>query len=1280
MRRIGVFALVFLFCLCTATGFAQNATTSLRGVIKDPSGAVVPGATITLSDAATGQKLTATSVGSGEYQLLAIPPAKYLITVIAQGFGNQSKEAELLVNQPATVNFELTVKASTEIVDVTESAQTLNTTDASLGGSADNATIQALPSETRNVPDLLSLQPGVLYLPNSGTDSRNGAVNGGRSDQGNVTLDGVDDNDQVKGYAFTGVLRETQDSVEEFRVATGNTNADAGRSSGAQVSLVTKSGTNKYHGATYEYFRPTNTVSNDFFNKSAQLEAVQFCDSNGGSAATCDPLGNRPPKEIRNIFGIDVGGPIVKDKLFFFANYEGERIAEDPIVVQTTPTAAYKAGSLSYYGDTAANTQDTATQVLDPAVVSALDATVCQVCNGANGSPYTANPGPNPNALAYFAMMPTANGITEGDQLNEGSYTFASPNPISQNTTIVRLDYVPSPKHRIFGRGNLQKDTTAGTVQFPGLPPSYELVDNTKGMTFGDTWTISSNIVNDIRYGYIRQGYGNYGIGTGDYVDFRFLSTATAETRTTIASVPVNNIIDNFNITKGKHNIEIGFNWRLIHQNRNSNASSFNSASTNPYWLGDYPPDPSSLNPTTSVNYPYPDPTCNPSTASACYEPVDGGFENSYLIAYANLVGTVPSVSDQSNYELTSATSGTLLGDGVYLQRHFKANEYEGFVQDAWRIQPNLTMTFGVRYSLLQTPYETKGQEVTPTIDTDAWYKERESAALQGQIYEPDLTFAPAGKFYNKPGLYPKQKDNVAPRFAIVYAPNNKTSIRAGAGIYFDHFGEGLINVYDQQGSFGLSNSVTNPASSEFVEDSPRFIDRRTLPFNNGPVPTQISFPYTPLTTAATDFAITYGIDNKIKTPYTEAFDFSVQRELGAGLTLEANYVGRLGRHLLQSLDLAAPVDYTDPLGGGDYYTASTTLAKIADANGQNAGVSVQPLPYFEDVFPFLANFDYSGESATQTYYSDELTQNRTTYGATEDIADVDFFCYYGCPAGYQPHFWQSQFSSLYSLASIGMSYYNALQLSLHHPMSHGLQFDFNYTFSKSIDMGSDAERVGPNGGSSAILNTWRPYLNRAVSDFDTTHLMTANLVDELPFGKGKAFLSTAGPITNALIGGWQFSGILRFTSGLPFSLFEPGFTTDWQDESYGVVTGHVKAKKYFGAGMVPEYFPNPNVSGGINYGIDNGTPVRIPYAGEAGERNNLRGDGYFDIDSGLSKAWSLPKNGKLKFSWEVYNVSNSVHFDPFSIGSGLTSGNLGVASAELTSPRRMQFALRYDF
>jgi Carboxypeptidase regulatory-like domain len=1245
-RRCWNIAFLFLLAVVTTASFAQNATTSLRGIVKDPSGAVVPGATITLSDSATGYKASATSGATGEYQLQQIPPAKYTITVSASGFADQSKFAELLVNQPATVDFTMSVQASQEVINVSGEAQTLNTSDASLGNSMGNALIQAIPSETRNVPDLLALQPGVLYLPTGSTnpgDSRSGAVNGGRSDQGNVTLDGVDDNDQVNGTAFKGVLRETQDSIEEFRVTTGNANADAGRTSGAQISLVTKSGTNKFHGAAYEYNRPTITVANDWFNKQAQF--------NSGEP-------NIPGKLIRNTFGGDVGGPILKDKLFFFGNYEGQRTAENTQVTETDPTASYQSGMIIYQNTSGGNSTLTSGQVTQ------LDNNNgCQVCKTAA---YPYGPGPDPNAVAFFKQYPTANGTVEGDGLNEGSYSFSSPSPARLNTTIARIDYNPSSTHRIFVRGNLQKDITDGTEQYPGQGPSSVLEDNTKGITGGDTWTINSNMVNDIRYGYIRQGFSNRGLLNTDYVDFRFLSNLTAETTTTTTSIPVNNIVDNFTWSKGKHNFQVGGNWRLIHQNNSTNASSFNSGSSNPYWLGGVAPAPDDLN--TSA------------------------FGNSYLVAFANLVGTVPSVTNNYNYQITSPTSASVLADGAPLTKHFKANEYEYYLQDSWRPLPNLTITFGIRHTILQTPAETSGQQIAPTIDTHAWYLGREAAALQSQINEPDLAFAPSGPFYNKPGYWAKSKNNIAPRLAIAYSPDAKTSVRIGAGIYYDHYGEGLVSIFSQKGSFGLSSSVTNPASKYQIQTAPRFISRTTFPFNNGAAPSTESFPYTP---AEGNTLITNGLDSQMKTPYSESLDFSIQRELPGGFTFEAAYVGRMGRHLLQNVDLAEPTDFIDPKGGGDYYAAGAQLSHLVDLNGGNPIANVPAIPYFENMFPWMANFDYAGESATQAIYSDEWAPSRENLGATTALIDLDFYCgtafqnpysgdfpSYPCPANFQSRFWQNQFASLFALSSSGMSYYNSGQLTLRHPMTHGLQLDVSYTYSNSIDFGSDTEANGQGtsitgGHSTIIYNTWKPYLNRAHSDFDTRHLLTLDYVYQLPFGRGKQLLGNVNGVANAFLGGWQWSGIVRTTSGLPFTLFEPGYTTNWDWGSGAVATQKIKMRRHFDANGNPQFFDNPDA---INNGVYTGSPVRLPYPGEAGERNNFRGDGYFDYDSGIDKSWGLGEYGTLKFAWEVYNVTNTVRFDPNSIGSNLTGGNLGVASTLLTQPRRMQFSLRYDF
>jgi hypothetical protein len=1259
-KRYALCVLLLLFSLTSIT-FAQNANTSLRGSIKDPSGAVVPSATITLTNNATGAVLKATSNAGGDYQFNQVPPATYNIKVSAPGFGDQTKTAELLVNQPATIDFAVSVQASTEVVNVSAEAQSLNTSDASLGNSMNNAMIQALPSEGRNVPDLLSLQPGVLYLgQDSGrpsnsqlaNDPRSGAVNGGRSDQGNIIVDGLDDNDQVSGYAFTGVLRETQDSIEEFRVTTGLSGADQGRSSGAQISMVTKSGTNNFHGAAYWYNRPTLTVANDWFNKEAQL--------NSGEA-------NTPPKLVRNNFGVAVGGPILKDKLFFFGNYEGLRQAENQIVTRTAPTASYQQGIVSYLSGGS-------TVSITPGQVTALDAG-CQVCGT---SEYPAGPGPNPNVLAYLNQYPAANGTAAGDGLNTGSYTFSSPNPVTLNTSIGRIDFIPNQKQRVFVRGNLQKDTFSAVEQFPGQPPTYSQIDNSKGIAAGYSYMFTSNLVNDLHYGYIRQGYGTTGTATGEYVDFRFIDPLTAtldqQDRQTVYSVPVNNIVDNLSWAKGRHTLQFGGNWRLIHQNRGTDSNSFNSATSNPYWL--------------AGNAPAPD------TAGGA--PLDSGFQNSYNIAYANLIGTIPQITDVQNYAISSQTSGSLLPEGAFINRNFKANEYEWYVQDAWRISPTFTLTFGLRQTILQTPWEIHGQQLAPTVDTHNWFLARAAAAAQGAVFEDDLSFAPNGPFYGKPGYWPKQKNNFAPRLSFAYSPDPKTSIRAGFGLYYDHYGEALVNTFSQQGSFGLSTALSNPAGVYSYDTSPRYINRTTLPnISLPPAPPTTSFPYL---YPQGNFAIQWGLDSKIKTPYSESMDLSVQRQLPAGFTVEVNYVGRLGRHLLQSLDIAEPVDYVDPQGAGDYYTAGAKLSHQVDLNagngpysGNGQAVNVPSIPYFEDVFGYMANAEYQGESATQAVYDLEWAPFRSNLGATSALADLDFYCSspvtgqsYNCPA--QPRFWQDQFSSLYVLSSLGTSYYNAGQIILKHPTSHGLSLDFSYTLAKSIDMGSDTERGtefnGGGGNFSNITNSFHPEYSRGVSDFDTRHLITADWVYVLPIGRGKKFMSSDNAAVDALIGGWQWSGINRWASALPFGLFEPGWTTNWQIESYGVVTdkaamSKLEHKNY--AGGSPQVFTDPN---GINNGTTTGSPIRLPYPGEAGERNNFRADGIFGIDSGLSKSWSFKEYGSLKFDWEVFNVTNSVRFNSngLFLGQGLTGGNLGTYSAMQNLPRRMQFGLRYDF
>jgi len=291
-----------------------------------------------------------------------------------------------------------------------------------------------------------------------------------------------------------------------------------------------------------------------------------------------------------------------------------------------------------------------------------------------------------------------------------------------------------------------------------------------------------------------------------------------------------------------------------------------------------------------------------------------------------------------------------------------------------------------------------------------------------------------------------------------------------------------------------------------------------------------------------------------------------------------------------------------------------------------------------------------------------------------------------GDSASHQPDFWSQQFSSLYALSSIGNSSYNALQFTLRHPASHGLTVDVSYTFSKSIDWGSEAERssVFTNQDNAyvnfSIQNTWKPQLNRGVSDFDTHSLVSGDWVYSLPVGRGKALLGNSNRITDAFVGGWQWAGLGRWTTGLPFGLQSVAYPTNFNYQAFAFNVGGVRTHRNITSG-IPHVFDAATVSA-IGNGIYYGNPIRLPYPGEAGNRNNFRGDGYLDLDSALSKTWGLGDLAKLKFAAEAYNLSNTVRFDTSAVGlvNGTGSATLGTYDAPVSTYRRMQFSLRMDF
>src|SRR5579859_3451760 len=477
-------AMVFLAGIVSAS--AQVGTTSVRGAVTDKTGAAIAGAKVTLVGSAQAIQREMQSNQTGEYEFVALPPGTYGLTVEMTNFRKfENKNVQLLVNVPTTVNVTLEVGAATETVEVSAQAVTLNTTDASLGNAFGENQVKQLPLEGRNVPDLLSLQAGVLYTGNrpdinTDVDTRNGAVNGARSDQSNVTLDGIPVNNE-KGNAFTSVLPVTLDSVQEFRVTTSNYNADQGSSSGAQVALVTKSGTNDFHGSAYEYNRNTYTSANDYFIKAAQ---IQGCLGNGTplTAKEC----NQAPKLIRNIFGGSVGGPIKKDRFYFFLNYEGTRRLEETSAVRTIPTNSLRDGVVYYLCDSSSPTVATdcpggsvtgisGNTYAIPAPVTNPDGSVTAYNALNHNQIATMDPqhlGPNPATLAYFNSFPHPNDGSVGDGFNYSGFRFSSPLTDTKNWYIAKFDYniTKDAKQRISWSGALANEANPQGQYLPSSP------------------------------------------------------------------------------------------------------------------------------------------------------------------------------------------------------------------------------------------------------------------------------------------------------------------------------------------------------------------------------------------------------------------------------------------------------------------------------------------------------------------------------------------------------------------------------------------------------------------------------------------------------------------------------------------------------------------------------------------------------------------------------------------------------------------------------------------
>ena len=1325
---VSLFFFLLAFVAASPSAWAQAAT-SLHGLVTDPSGASIPNATVHLINVGTNADRTAATDAQGEYGFLQVAPGDYRLEVEATGFSRYVQSSvQLLVNLPATINVKLKLGATTQVVTVTEAAPLLNTTDASEGNTMGQLQLEQLPIEARDIVQLLSLQPGVVYTSDrtdmdTTTDTRSGAVNGERSDQSNVQLDGVDDNQQGTGEAFQSVLPVPIESVEEFRVSTSNYGADQGRSSGAQVALVTKSGSNVFHGGIYEFNRNRLGEANDYFIKSSEAT---------------DDLPNTALQLVRNVFGADIGGPVKKDRLFFFLNYEGHRVAQQDSAVREIPTASLRDGVIMYLCDQGGTGAPLDPRCANPSTVQGMSGATYNVPAGYYALGYTGSSssgglqsqlaamdplgiGPSQVSLAYFNQYPLPNDQTVGDNYNYSGYRFAAPASENDDWLVGRIDYklTANGNHTLFWRGSGANDHQNQDPFLPNIPsgsmlptgPETTVLDRSKGFVLGYTAILRSNLVNNFHYGLTRQSINNIGDSDQPWIYVRGLDQGI--TYNNSFTLPVNDFVDDLSWTKGNHSLNFGADIRLIRSASSNQNQSFSYAVTNSEWI-----DTSGF--AGSASSPF-----NP--ANNGYPGVDSSFNVSYDWPLIGMLGMVTEDNAQTNFLIGSGGSATTLDQGAPVSRHFSTDEYDFYVQDSWKIRSNLTFNYGLRYELMSPVGEVNGQEVMPSIPLGQWFNERAQGALQGipSSAAPNISFDLAGPAYGKAGFYGWQTKNFAPRVSLAWSPspssdflqklvggNGQSVLRAGFGMYYDHFGYELVQTYDQNGSFGLLSNLGNPAGFETAACSPRLTSFNAIPQsdycgNQMYLPT--ATPTFPDQYPLGNFCICWGVDNNLKTPYSYALDLSYQRQIKKTMSIEFAYVGHLAHRLLAQDDLAMPLNLVDPQSKVSYFQAVQALAKqytsgVNDETFNPSSVGSTAAYWQNMIQPLVSGGSYAiGANANSPLGGcyNPNDPNPPTSTTNPVVAAFDLFCsgaynettplaiwdLGGIPdanlsgVSYLPttgafSFFDNQFSSLYAWRTMAPSWYHGLQVTLKQEFSHGLTFDLNYTYSHSMDIASDAERVGTWGGLGGwITNAWDPNQGIADSDFDLRHQINANWVWQLPFGTGRAFGTGVSKGVDALIGGWQLSGLARWSSGFPVTVDNGGvYPTDWQLEGHAALSGTpIPQAKTVVDGFV-NMFSNPDTAyAGFRHDLP----------GESGARNAIRGDGYAGVDLGLGKTWKMPYNEShsLEFSWNVFNVPNLTRFDVQTASLIEDEANtFGRYTHLLTNPRVMQFGLRYAF
>lgn len=1229
--------LVAWFALMVVSAFGQSTGGRIIGKVTDSTGAVISGVKVTLVNQATQVTRDTTSNANGDYTFVEVAPTNYRLEFTLQGFKKYVRpDVTLEVNQVLTLNAALQPGGAQEVVEVTSAEPIVDTTSTQLGAVVNDRAVSELPLNTRDTYQFLQLQPGVMSQVGSsntliyGSDSPGAvSVNGGRGRSNNFSVNGGDANDL---FVNLPTVEPSPDSIQEFRVLTNTFDAEYGRNSGSVVNVVTKSGTNDIHGNAYEFFR--NTL----------LNASNYCFS-----TPCVK-----PKFNQNQFGGTLGGPIKKNETFFFLSYEGRRIRQGtPSPNVTVPTAQERPSSTQAYSDFSDfpgtfNGALTNNQLLDNR--PGCDAAVGYAAGIPSGTPYSSlfpnNRIPlacmDPTAVDLLQLVPTP---TSGASTVETVPT----QPTRGDQATLRLD------HRINASQNLSfyyyfdDDHTVQPFAFFQLAgadvPGFGSIlrDRYQQYNITHNWTISNTLVNEFRFTYNREGQRTFQHPENTELVQNSCPPAPSWLTSVTGSVPCfygDTPADSGPLATGIHPF----------LSPNHEGLPFMSVSGG-FALGN---NSEGELPQVGNSFQWSDNLTKVSGTHTLKFGTDVRRERFDQTLYYNVNGSFSFTGGGPNDPLLVDQNGNqdlypnfllglpdTYGQGSAQTGNFRSTSLYLFAQDSWKIKPNLTLNYGLRWEL-NTPLA----DISRHVET---FRPGQSSTVfpcggpntDCSSEDPIGLVVPGDKGVPT-GMTQTYYNAFAPRLGIAWSPDNgKTSLRTGWGLFYNPIEQLVLEQFGAEPPFGGSEFPTetqfnNPFAGQDYNFKTQTGTTYLNPFNGIITPT----PGSPQDWAVYEPMLLFGeFQPHMRAQYSVQYNLTVQRQLTNDMKLEVGYVGSQGHRLLATHDL----NYSNP---------QTCLDLNGILGAGTCGPFTEDSSYFippNTVLPVALHLPYAQNSSVIPAGTSVGPNGITLVGLRRySSPQCDPMTGNGCPVSGIP-----VFTSIFAEDTIANSGYNSLQASLEKRFGHGLQFNAAYTFSKSIDEASSFE---------GILNPLPNANNRSLSLFDARHRFVASYDWELPIPK---YSGAKGKVAD----GWSISGITTFQTGFPVQLT----SSDDNELMYSAFFQY--------PGLPDQIAPfkklHPQTSGNYFFDPSSFTSSALGSIGDA-PRTVCCGPGISETDLAVLKNIPISENKHIEFRAELFNVFNHTQF--YNPDGNISDGTQFGQVTEAKEPRLVQFALKLFF